>query len=60
MHDNETAELVYRLDGGVASLFGYTGCCKPHPDKGMPRPLRAGQSDKRFSSERTQDIASEF
>ena len=40
MHDDETAELVYRLDGDVAKLFGYTaGCCRPHPNSQMPRPV---------------------
>ena len=40
MHDDETAELVYRLDGDVAKLFGYTaGCCRPHPNSRMPLPV---------------------
>lgn len=41
MYDNDTAKLVYELDGDVAGIFGYTGCCHPHPGSRMPEPVSA-------------------
>ena len=42
MYVNETRTLVWHADGGVARLFGYTGCCQPAASRAQREILDRG------------------